>query len=73
MSVDGCRLLTCLDDEIKSDHINDVASKMIELKKENTDVECTVLFLDKAFPDDSAKLNMSETLKQSGLDNLRSI
>jgi adenine-specific DNA-methyltransferase len=73
LSVDGCRLLTCLDDEIKSDAINDVASKMIELKKENTDVECTVLFLDKAFPDDSAKLNMSETLKQSGIDNIRSI
>ena len=73
VSVDGCRLLTCLDDEIKSDAINDVASKMIELKKENTDVECTVLFLDKAFPDDSAKLNMSETLKQSGIDNIRSI
>ena len=73
LSVDNCRLLACLDKEIKSDTVADIASRMVELKNANPDVNCTVLFLDSAFSDSSVKLNMSETLKQNGFGNIRSI
>jgi len=35
--------------------------------------ESTVVFLDSAFADDVAKTNLAETLKQRGLENLRSL
>ena len=73
LSVDNCRLLVCLDKEIKSEAIPDLASKMVELKTANPDADCMVLFLDSAFADSSGKLNMSETLKQNGFGNIRSI
>lgn len=73
LSVHNCRLLACLDKEIKSDVVAEIASAMVELKNANTDTECMVLFLDGAFADLSGKLNMSETLKQNGFDNIRSI
>ena len=73
LSVDNCRLLTCLDKEINSDAVAEIASVMVDLKKANPDAECMVLFLDSAFADSSGKLNMSETLKQNGFGNIRSI
>lgn len=73
LSVDNCRLLACLDSEIKSDAVADIASAIVEAKKANPDAECMVLFLDSAFADSSGKLNMSETLKQNGFGNIRSI
>ena len=72
-SVDNCRLLACLDKEIKSDAVAEIASAMVVLKNANPDAACMVLFLDSAFADSSVKLNMSETLKQNGFDNIRSI
>ena len=73
LSVDNCRLLACLDKEIKSEAVADIASTIRELKNANPDAECMVLFLDSAFVDSSGKLNMSETLKQNGFGNIRSI
>jgi adenine-specific DNA-methyltransferase len=73
LSVDNCRLLACLDKEIKSEAVADIASTMVELKNANPDADCMVLFLDSAFADSSGKLNMSETLKQNGFGNIRSI
>ena len=73
LSVDNCRLLACLDREIKSDAVADIASAMVELKNASSDADCMVLFLDSAFANSSGKLNMSETLKQNGFGNIRSI
>jgi len=73
LSVGNCRLLACLDKEIKSDAVADIASTMVELKNANPEAACMVLFLDSAFADSSGKLNMSETLKQNGFGNIRSI
>ena len=73
LSVDNCRLLACLDKEIKSDAVAEIASAIVELKNANLEAACMVLFLDSAFADSSAKLNMSETLKQNGFSNIRSI
>ena len=73
LSVDNCRLLTCLDKEINSDAVAEIASAMVVLKNANPDAACMVLFLDSAFADSSGKLNMSETLKQNGFGNIRSI
>jgi len=73
LSVDNCRLLACLDKEIKSEAVADIASTMVELKNANPDTDCMVIFLDSAFADSSGKLNMSEALKQNGFGNIRSI
>ena len=73
LSVDNCRLLACLDKEIKSEAVADIASTMVGLKNANPDTDCMVIFLDSAFADSSGKLNMSETLKQNGFGNIRSI
>jgi Adenine specific DNA methylase Mod len=62
-------LFICLDDQVTSD----IADKLIELKNELKPEKTRVVFKDLGFKDDQTKINVYETLKANGFDELMSI
>ena len=68
-SVGKGALLVCLSENITSD----IAEGIGKLKDELQPETCRVLFRDNGFPDDKVKTNVSQNLKQQGIEEVRSI
>jgi len=62
-------LFICLDDQVTVD----TANKLIELKNELKPEKTRIVFKDLGFKDDQTKINVYETLKVNGFDELMSI
>ena len=73
------KLITCLDDIISEDDVEDIAAGIIAWQKElKTRLELKVLethvfFKDSAFCNDIIKTNMVAILSQSGIEHIRSL
>lgn len=73
-SVGAGTLMTCLDETFDRDDVDAVALGIVEWHKELSPAgDSTVVFRDNAFADDVAKTNLTEILKQHGLENVRSL
>ncbi len=73
-AVGGGSLIACLDADIRSDDVESLALGIANWHKYLAPmVESTVVFVDNAFENDVAKINLVETLKQSGIGNVRSL
>lgn len=62
-------MYVCLDDEVSIS----VAKNIGEWAKEYEDLEAAVIFKDSAFKDDASKTNVVQTLKQFGINHVKSI
>ena len=73
-AIGGGALIACLDAPISNVDADDLAIGISEWigELEDTD-DATVVFRDSAFADDVAKTNVTEILRQSGVNNVRSI
>lgn len=73
-SIGGGVLLVCLDPEIGAKDYEPLALGIASWYKELAPAgETSLVFLDSAFTDDVAKTNLTATLSQYGLDNIRSL
>lgn len=73
-SVGAGTLIVCLDDAISRDDVEPLAVGIADWYDTLSPAgESTVVFLDSAFADDVVKTNLAETLKQRGLENVRSL
>ena len=73
-SVGAGTLIACLDEDVSRDDVEPLATGIADWHDALAPAgECTVVFRDSAFADDVAKTNLAETLKQSGLGNVRSL
>lgn len=73
-SVEGGALIVCLTPSIASNDVEDLAGGIIKWYRElgqHSDTTC--VFIDDAFADDAAKLNVTAILEQFGIKNIRSI
>ncbi len=73
-SVGAGTLFACLDEAVSRDDVEPLAAGIADWHEALAPAgECTVVFRDSAFADDVAKTNLTETLKQRGLGNVRSL
>ena len=78
-SIDLGKIITCLDDLITSDDVEDLAMGIVQWYKELKDAQRNnvlvthVFFIDSSFQDDVAKTNMAAILFQNGIDHVRSL
>lgn len=73
-SVGEGTLIVCLDETISCDDVPTLALGIAGWHNElSLAGEATIVFRDSGFDDDVAKTNLAETLKQSGLRNVRSL
>jgi len=73
-SVGAGVLMACLSDSISREDVEPLAFGISSWHEALSPArESTVVFLDSAFADDVAKINLAETLKQCGLGNVRSL
>lgn len=73
-SIGAGTLLVCLADHILREELEPLAFGIIEWHKELSPAgEIQVVFRDSAFADDVTKTNLTEILKQHGLENVRSL
>lgn len=73
------KIITCLDDLITNDQVEELAAGVIAWQKELKQtlgvkvLETHVFFKDSAFRDDVAKTNMAAIFSQNGIDHVRSL
>jgi adenine-specific DNA-methyltransferase len=73
-SVGGGVLIACLARSIAINDVEALAEGVVEWYQElKPVVDVTCVFLDQAFSDDVAKVNLSAILEQSGIKNIRSL
>ncbi|ECG8589556.1 site-specific DNA-methyltransferase [Salmonella enterica subsp. salamae] len=73
-SVAGGTLIACLSPSIAAGEVDALAEGIIEWRRELAPrAETTCVFLDDAFADDVAKVNLTAILEQSGIKNIRSL
>lgn len=73
-SVAGGVLIACLAPSIAADDVEALAAGIVEWRRELApQADPTCVFLDDAFADDMAKLNITAILEQSGIKNIRSL
>jgi len=67
-------LIACLVPSIDSDDVEALAAGIVEWHRElSPHVSTTCVFLDNAFSDDVAKVNLTAILQQHGIKNVRSL
>lgn len=69
------RLLACLSEEITRDQVPELARGLLAIQAgtEVARAECTVLFRDSAFASDVVRQDLVASLRQAGLDRVRSL
>ncbi len=73
-SISSGTLIACFARSIPTADVEALATGIVQWYQEHESAaEVTCVFLDEAFADDVAKLNMSAILQQSGIKNLRSL
>ena len=73
-SIGASTLIVCLYDAISRHNVKPLAAGIADWRDAlSLAGEPTVVFLDSAFDDDVAIMNLAETLKQRGLGNVRSL
>ncbi len=73
-SVGGGILVCCFADNVAADDVDALATGIADWIDEQKPADTpALLFRDSAFADDVAKTNMTETLRQRGLENVRSL
>ncbi|WP_417667254.1 site-specific DNA-methyltransferase [Pseudidiomarina sp.] len=67
-------LFACLDEEISSEQVEDIAQGILDWHSElSPSSETHVFFRDSAFRDDVSKTNMAAILEQNGISHVRSL
>ncbi|MFM5460410.1 site-specific DNA-methyltransferase [Aeromonas veronii] len=73
-SVEGGALIVCLTPSIASNDVEELAGGIVKWHRELGQLsDTTCVFIDDAFADDVAKLNITAILEQFGIKNIRSI